>query len=707
MLKSSKGAGWFSRQARRIPFFAQCMLTYIMVMLAAFSAVYSVSLRARNIARQSYLAERQYALNTSAESLNRQIVNFRAIPYSMQKISYYMQIRLLERDALRNRHYYSLNVLRENFTLQSGLLEIENVSFVYFQRNGALVNNTLFSLNAEAFFESALRFQGYSGRDIETWLKNFAPGQAFLPSGRVYGTAAEDADYLAFIYRRQDESAVYCMLLKESAIEQLFRMDELPDKTTLKLTNDAGDTLYEYWPGPAADEECEILKREVAGQRLIVELGIPSAYFSELAQPLDTLTRNYIFAAVAAGVLMSLLFSLANLMPLKRLLRLTSPDINKGNEFYALGRSIRRSIDENALLRAQMANNRALLRFNLIARLLAQDGITRADEAMAVEHLPQLKLGCRVLCLRVTPRGDSDEGDYIGFHAREKAVELFPSGELCVQMRRDLLALMMPGDDQTLALSLAAAQALSAELREYGTLLAAGVSESFTAPEKLHAAYMHAQFCLRHVEDSQTLSEFVPGDAESEETFKLIDLSRYQSALIDGDEDAAQAMLDSLLEAASRLRWVHGAVRFLLDTVCEDMNITRFVARGASLKAYAASVASALAQKRAHHTDTIAKQVLDYLNANYADASLSTDSVAAHFGISKSYLYRALKESAGMSQVEKLEMIRMQNANRLLKTTQMSVAAIADACGYHSANTFYKAYKKLYGRSPNAARGVD
>lgn len=88
------------------------------------------------------------------------------------------------------------------------------------------------------------------------------------------------------------------------------------------------------------------------------------------------------------------------------------------------------------------------------------------------------------------------------------------------------------------------------------------------------------------------------------------------------------------------------------------------------------------------------------------DPSLSMDSVSEHFGVSKSYLYRVAREGMNETLVERIKRVRMRHAAQLLSEGALSVKDVAAACGYHSANTFYKVYRKHFQAAPNTARAA-
>ena len=80
---------------------------------------------------------------------------------------------------------------------------------------------------------------------------------------------------------------------------------------------------------------------------------------------------------------------------------------------------------------------------------------------------------------------------------------------------------------------------------------------------------------------------------------------------------------------------------------------------------------------------------------------------AERFKISKKYLSQFLKEQTGKSYTEYVEELRLDHAMQLLRTTDLNITDIAEQCGFSTANTFYKAFRRKYQLSPSAVRKGD
>lgn len=92
-----------------------------------------------------------------------------------------------------------------------------------------------------------------------------------------------------------------------------------------------------------------------------------------------------------------------------------------------------------------------------------------------------------------------------------------------------------------------------------------------------------------------------------------------------------------------------------------------------------------------------------YLNEHFReDISLQSLSEIVH--LSKYYLAHAFKEYRGVSPINYLTQIRINEAKHLLETTDFSAAKIADFTGFSSQSYFSQIFHKEIGMTPNQYR---
>lgn len=94
-----------------------------------------------------------------------------------------------------------------------------------------------------------------------------------------------------------------------------------------------------------------------------------------------------------------------------------------------------------------------------------------------------------------------------------------------------------------------------------------------------------------------------------------------------------------------------------------------------------------------------ARMILQYIKLNYA-TDIDFESLSKEIGISYSYARKIVKESTGKSLIDNLNEIRIEEAKILLERTDLTVAEVSSAVGYHNVQSLYRLFKKFEGLSP-------
>jgi two-component system response regulator YesN len=99
----------------------------------------------------------------------------------------------------------------------------------------------------------------------------------------------------------------------------------------------------------------------------------------------------------------------------------------------------------------------------------------------------------------------------------------------------------------------------------------------------------------------------------------------------------------------------------------------------------------------------IINEMKEYIAANYQDG-ITLSEMARKFNLSSGHLSNLFHEETGESFSDYLNMIRLNKAKELLKTTDDKIYQIADQLGFNDAYYFSSWFKKLVGASPTTYR---
>ncbi|MBO4897602.1 MAG: helix-turn-helix transcriptional regulator [Clostridia bacterium] len=92
--------------------------------------------------------------------------------------------------------------------------------------------------------------------------------------------------------------------------------------------------------------------------------------------------------------------------------------------------------------------------------------------------------------------------------------------------------------------------------------------------------------------------------------------------------------------------------------------------------------------------------VMEYINTNYSDVSLSNDTIAAHFNYHPYYLNKLIKNFTGKTIHQYIIFYRLRMAKDMLLTTDDDVNTIAWKVGFNSTSHFINTFHRRFGRTP-------
>jgi AraC-like DNA-binding protein len=91
--------------------------------------------------------------------------------------------------------------------------------------------------------------------------------------------------------------------------------------------------------------------------------------------------------------------------------------------------------------------------------------------------------------------------------------------------------------------------------------------------------------------------------------------------------------------------------------------------------------------------------IVRFINTHFAEP-MRLEELAEQFEISSAYLSRMFKEITGFSLVEYVNLVRVQEAQRLLATTRLKVIVIAEQVGFGSLVQFGRVFRQMTKMTP-------
>ncbi len=98
-------------------------------------------------------------------------------------------------------------------------------------------------------------------------------------------------------------------------------------------------------------------------------------------------------------------------------------------------------------------------------------------------------------------------------------------------------------------------------------------------------------------------------------------------------------------------------------------------------------------------TDQKFVQVLNFIDEHFVE-DLQVPDLAEKFGYDKSYFCRKFKAQTGVTCMQYIKALRLEQAGVLLRKGGRGITEVAELCGYNDSNYFSRCFKEMYGLSP-------
>jgi AraC-like DNA-binding protein len=93
-------------------------------------------------------------------------------------------------------------------------------------------------------------------------------------------------------------------------------------------------------------------------------------------------------------------------------------------------------------------------------------------------------------------------------------------------------------------------------------------------------------------------------------------------------------------------------------------------------------------------------RIVRFMNENLSDPDFGVEELGKEVGLSRTHLYRKIKQMTHLTAIEFVRNMRLQRAAQLFRQNRMHVAEVAYMSGFKELSYFRKIFKEVYGVSP-------
>ena len=96
--------------------------------------------------------------------------------------------------------------------------------------------------------------------------------------------------------------------------------------------------------------------------------------------------------------------------------------------------------------------------------------------------------------------------------------------------------------------------------------------------------------------------------------------------------------------------------------------------------------------------------IMQIIEKDFTDPNMCAEYIADKLHFSAKYIYKLIRDNTGQTVGDIIEKTRLKFSLDFLTSTDKTNDEIAQICGFVSLNTFYRAFRKVYGVTPGEYR---
>lgn len=395
------------------------------------------------------------------------------------------------------------------------------------------------------------------------------------------------------------------------------------------------------------------------------------------------------------------------------------------DELLQYVRQVKKELEEKAYLNSYHSKNEEKAKQELLRRIvLNEDSVENLRRDIGLYQLP-LEGGC--LCVAVC-RDEEGKGEKEGSSFREKVIRLIEGDSACIGMFFLMGVAVLVAKSVTYQQWKNRMEKRNKRLAGfYGSGFKIAIGNNVHSWQELFCSYESASYLLEQSfifdQDEILTIDLICSLEESREAVSV----EYLEMLIEvGEAEGIHRAMEMFRDYCAWHMLKSAEIKILLvqellqlqvrlgkkyvSDALSSKNLQPLIHRimGAEdmkslLECFEKALTSLSQEIGTGGSGNIIRRVYYYMEKNY-DKDLKLETIARNFNYNSAYLGKLFRKEMGESFNNALDIIRITNARRLLKETNLKVYQISEQVGYGSIDYFYIKFKKYVGISPKEYR---
>lgn len=478
--------------------------------------------------------------------------------------------------------------------------------------------------------------------------------------------------------------------------------------------------------------------------------ALPTAELMQHVNNTRNMTLYFIGSTALLGVLLIFALSRYNYRPIydaaSRIQNATGPQrsvVPAGDELRYIENIARKSIQENQDMQHLLEEYKPVLRTDVILQLLHGE-VTVGSDTSDTLNAVGIEFPASHFCVILIQAEDVQAEET----AKERTLRKFTIKNVCerafsgcgtlyiasTDMRTMSVIVNLPTEESYPSESLMSAVLLVKDmLKNSAWFPRLGIGGLYEGIRGIYQSYLEArralEYCRFHpththyffseihpmtsfyyftMEAEQLLLESIKQGNRAAMEQQLKEISEAIEADTPASAEVARCVCFDLMGTALKLI---GSLNVEISTVFGQVNPVEKLSACQSIQEMQKSIqwvfhvlCDHFSKAQNNRGDQLCQRIISYIEGNYSDPNLSLTQTAEVIGITPSYLSHYLKQQISDNFLSILRSIRIQKAEALLASTQMTLDEIAHAVGYANAAALTYNFKKLHTMAPGQFR---
>lgn len=564
-----------------------------------------------------------------------------------------------------------------------------------------------------------LEYQNHLDTTDESYWDSISDNLCLIPATPFYSSVLGDYEAITISCQLSKRNNAHLFVhYSVDSLFSLFASEELLGECRLCI----------YYGSQLLVSNCEELTEVYQSLQVVsshsilpisVELQIPDSYLSRDLRPLRQLVLIFSVILILSCLVWIVLFTFIISKPINNLTRVLFKtghiDVNcedmSSNDFLvsAIQQLDSRITDYRQIVESQHQRSRT----QLLERALYRGLYTEESRRAFQDAFPDFPRQWQLALMQYISQSENIEPDAIQV-ALSQYFEQISDQFFCLPFNKDSVIVLLPA---TYPASGEIQKLCDQYEQQYPISLSYHFGDVYDDPTLLADAFQQIEY------SSLCLQMNTPAPVKNSGGFiNIHQLQTIYYTLQNGDSKTATSILESsttaFLANQDRVsaKYAYRALSYmLLQLKLENRNLNdipipafkndRFVPlfREDFPRCFD-TICQRMMQQRKELAQNLSKDILDYIDENYCNQWLSVTAVTDHFSISAPTLQKQMNACVGKTFSAYVEELRMKKARTALLDTTQSIQEISESIGYTNTNSFYKAYRRIFGESPRVTR---